>query len=84
MNLSIGIVHQKYRPFTKTTAKYSEEEAETLINNKIAVFEENFLKNKTIISKEIQKTTDEEALKFTVLYTLQGTIGEEKEFLLKN
>ena len=84
MKLPIGIVHQKYRPFTKTTAKYSEEEAETLINNKIAVFEENFLKNKTIISKEIQKTTDEEELKFTVLYTLQGTIGEEKEFLLKN
>ena len=84
MNLPIGIVHQKYRPFTKSLVDYSEAEAETLINNKIAVFEENFLKNKTIISKEIQKTTDEEELKFTVLYTLQGTIGEEKEFLLKN
>lgn len=84
MKLPVGIVHQRYRPIKKITTTYSEEEATKLLDQKVADFENNFLKDKKIISKEIQKSVTKDEVKYSILYILQGEIGKQQEFISKN
>lgn len=46
---------------------------------KISDYEENFLKDKKIISKETQFNLTGEEMKMVILYTLEGEIGVENK-----
>ena len=84
ITIPVGITHEVYRPFTKIIQSYDEIQAEENINNKISDYEENFLKNSKILLKETQKNTKENQMQVIILYTIEGPIGINKEFMAKN
>ena len=81
--MPIGITHQIYKPFKSQIVTYTNDEAEAEISQKIINYEDNFFKDKKIVSKEMQKSLDKNQMQITVLYTLEGEIGINKELMAK-
>lgn len=79
ITLPIGIRHEEYRPLKTEIINYTPDEAKAAIEKKISDYEENFLKDEKIISKETQFNLTGEEMKMVILYTLEGEIGVENK-----
>jgi similar to stage IV sporulation protein len=86
LQLPVGIVYGKYRSYTPSQAVYSLEEAQVLLETKIARYEKNFLdENATeIISKEAQYTAVPNGIKADIKYVLESNICKTEYIFAKN
>ncbi len=84
ITLPIALTQMHYKLTDTSVISYTEEEAEELLHKRIAKYEQNFLTDGvTVTDKSIRKTSDNDCITFTVTYTVEGEIGEEKSFFVK-
>ena len=82
--LPIGVVTRRVEETELAGRTFTPEELESDLNRKIFIYEKNFIGSDTkIISRSIEKQTDQNGMTFTVHYTLEGNIGVEKELMIK-
>ncbi len=84
LNLPISITTKKYYPIIYKNKNYTKEEAEKKINEKICIYEENFLKKSKIVNKNVNKEILENSVKISINYLLRGDITKEQQILIKN
>lgn len=82
--LPLGIKTNRYRYTADTIKNYTVEEANLLLNDKIALYERNFFKDVEILDRQIEYSESEDSVSCKVSYRLEGEIGEEYEILIKN
>lgn len=82
--LPLGIVHTTYTPFEYTEQSYSVEEAEKLLQQKLALHEKNFydLKGIEIKKRDISKKSGADKIEYEVKYELVGEIGTDYEIFV--
>lgn len=83
-NLPLGILYSRVTPISQTEVTYTQDEAVKEIEKKIFLYEKNFLSDKKILERTIQKNIGEEKVDYIVTYKLEGEIGRVQEFFLKN
>jgi similar to stage IV sporulation protein len=85
LTLPVGIVISEYNPYTIESISYTEEDAEAILNEKVSRYEQNFLNDGSvkIIDSKRQITLKDNVMTVTVIYTLEGNIGETQEILAK-
>lgn len=83
MTFPIGYVQKKYTVYEIRTVNYTEEQARAVLDEKIALYEKNFLSEVKIIERELQECFDGQKAEITIKYTLEGEIGEKKEIFAK-
>jgi similar to stage IV sporulation protein len=82
--LPVGVVSKHIEETELTGCPFTPEELEADLNRKIFIYEKNFIGTDTkVISRTIERHTDEAGMTFTVHYTLEGNIGVEKELMIK-
>ncbi|MFA5657931.1 MAG: sporulation protein YqfD [Oscillospiraceae bacterium] len=84
LKIPLGITHSSYSPFEMKSFSYSEDEARIKLEEKIQIYEQNFLSEKEIISKEINETVSSDSIIYSVKYLVEGEIGQVSELLVKN
>jgi similar to stage IV sporulation protein len=86
LELPIGIIYGENRAYKPSQAVYSKEEAQTLLDEKIARYERNFLdENDTvIISKKVKYEAVPNGIKATVKYVLESNICKTEYIFAKN
>lgn len=72
-----------YRLMSDSIVRRSEDEAEEMLNERMERYERNILTDCTITDREIKRTADEKGITFTVTYTIEGEIGEERMIFAK-
>lgn len=80
----ISKVEMHYRLIEPVAVMRTEQEAEQLIRERIARYEQNHLTDKTVIDKQIYKSSDGERVTITVEYTIEGEIGAEKPIFVEH
>lgn len=85
LTLPVGIVISEYNPYTIESITYTEEEAEAVLNEKVSLYEQNFLSYNSIevIDSKSQLMLKDNTMTITVTYILEGNIGETQEILAK-
>lgn len=84
LDLPVYRITGHYRILDSRSVTITEEQAEANIMGRIEKYEQNFLDGGAeILSRDIEKTRDNNGITFTVIYTLEGEIGEEKMILAK-
>lgn len=83
-NLPLGILYSRVTPISQTEVTYTQDEAVKEVEKKIFLYEKNFLSDKKILERTIQKNIGEEKVDYIVTYKLEGEIGRVQEFFLKN
>ena len=83
-NLPLGILYSRVTPISQTEVTYTQDEAVKEVEKKIFLYEKNFLSDKKILERAIQKNIGEEKVDYIVTYKLEGEIGRVQEFFLKN
>ena len=83
LKLPIGITHKQYTPYVNKTEVYTSDQAKELVQNKISIYEKNFLTGCKIIDKQIIDNSTNEKIVITVEYKVQGSITSDKEILVK-
>lgn len=81
--LPISFVREMVTETKLSKKEYKDSELEEKIMEKIYLYEQNFLSGKKILEREIVKEKNESALTYTVIYTLEGEIGEKREIFIK-
>lgn len=81
--IPIGIFRKRITETELTEKEYTDEELEERIMEKIYLYEKNFLSNEKILDRELSSEMTENALTYTVKYTLEGEIGEQREIFIK-
>lgn len=81
--LPLGISHGIYKPYYLKHYKYTKDEAKVKIGQQISIYEDNFLKDCNIISKEIEEIETNEKIIYNVKYVLEGDIANTNEILTK-
>lgn len=81
--IPIGIVTEEHTETDLKEKIYSEEELAELLNGKIYLYEQNFLSDKTIISRTITEERSENGITYHVAYKLEGELGEPMEVFIK-
>lgn len=81
--LPIGISKKSYDKYYFQKVKLSKKEVKSKLMKKIQLYEENFLKDKKILNKELKIKETKKGLTITVNYKLNGNIAVEKELLTK-
>ncbi len=84
LKLPIGITHKKYSPYISKKEIYTPDQAKQIVQNKMLIYEENFLKNCEIINKDIKEEVTDKYVSYKITYTVQGDITKESEILMKN
>ena len=83
MKLPIGITYKKYTPYETKKITYTKNEAKNLLNEKIDIYEVNFLNKCEIIDKDIKYEVNDKCIKVEVTYKIRGNIAEESKILIK-
>ena len=79
--LPVGIITERRRETALTARRYTPEEQQDILMQKIFIYEKNFLSGDTeIIRREIPEAEGDTV---TVRYTLSGEIGQPREILAK-
>lgn len=81
--LPVGIVRENLTETGLSVKEYSDEELEEIIMEKIYLYEKNFLSGGEILEREITCEKNESSLTYTVKYTIEGEIGEQREIFIK-
>lgn len=81
--IPISIVRENLTETKLSVKEYNDAELEELIMEKIYLYEKNFLADKEIMEREITSEKNGDALTYTVRYTLEGEIGEQREIFIK-
>lgn len=81
--LPISIVCERVTETELSIREYADAELEELIMEKIYLYEKNFLGSEKIMEREITSEKSESSLTYTVKYTLEGVIGEQREIFIK-
>lgn len=81
----IGIIYSEYRPYNVKQVEYTEEQVKGILNDKINMYESNFLNKDDIkiISKEAEYIKINGGIKVIVRYSIEGNIGICKEIMVK-
>ena len=82
-NLPFGIATKTYDKYTYESIVRNEDEAISTCKKRIENYENNILKDKTIITKSEKMKKSKEGITITVTYKLNGEIGEIKEIFKK-
>lgn len=83
-NLPLGVLYSRITPISRTEVIYTQEEALKEVEKKVFLYEKNFLSDKKILERTIQKNITQEKADYIVTYKLEGEIGRVQEFFLKN
>lgn len=85
LELPIGAINAKIKPYTVDEVHYTPEQAKLLLEDKIELYEKNFLENDeiTVVGKETEYSESDEKMLVTVKYTLESDIGVTQEILAK-
>ncbi len=85
MQLPVGMIYSHYKPYTINDVEYDTEQARAMLNEKIKLYEYNFLSGEdtTVVDKNVEFTEMNNSLKVTVKYTVEGNIGISKEIMVK-
>lgn len=81
--LPLGIVAKNITETEYTESVFSKEELDLRIQEKIFLYEKNFLSEVKILDREIVTEQKENSLTYTVKYTIEGEIGIQKEIFIK-
>lgn len=82
--LPVGIIRENITETELAGKRLSQEQLEAELNEKIFLYEKNFIGSDTkIISRTIDRSENESGISLTVHYKLEGDIGTEKPLLLK-
>lgn len=77
-SLPIGIITEKYDFYTENTKTETEDEACRNAELQIMLYEKNFLSDKKVTDRKLEKQIFEDRVEYSTEYTLQGKIGQEK------
>ncbi len=83
IKLPIGVSKKSYDKYYFEKVKLTKAQAKARIKKKIKLYEKNFLKDKTILSKKTKTKVTKKGVKITVNYKLNGNIAIQKELLTK-
>lgn len=82
--LPVSIIREYNSETAAETVVLTPEELEAELNQRIFIYEKNFIpENTKIIERSISKEETASGITLTVDYTLEGNIGVEKELLVK-
>ena len=81
--LPININKNKIYEIKTTEKTYTPDEARAIIEEKIFIYEKNFLSGSEILESTIEYSQNENGLECTVEYTLEGEIGIQKDIWAK-
>jgi len=81
----IGIISAEYKPYDIVPVSYSPEQAKTILEDKISLYERNFFDGEdvTVVDKEVFFSEDSGEAKAVVMYTLESDIGVTREIMAK-
>ncbi len=81
----IGIINAEYKPYDIVPVTYSPEQAKTILEDKISLYEHNFFdgEDMTVVDKEVFFSEDSGEAKAVVMYTLESDIGVTREIMAK-
>lgn len=81
----IGIISAEYKPYDIVPVTYSPEQAKTILEDKISLYERNFFDGEdvTVVDKEVFFSEDSGEAKAVVMYTLESDIGVTREIMAK-
>ncbi len=82
-SLPVGIEIEHFTETEPAVRDYTEQELEEKIMEKVYLYEKNFLGEVSILSRETEKTVTDDSVCYTVSYTLEGDIGEQREIFIK-
>lgn len=82
--IPMGIVHHKYFPYDTVETFYTKEQAIEKLKEQMQLYEKNFFSEYTIVNTEIQENETDGNISYTVLYTLEGEIGNTSEIIIQN
>lgn len=85
LELPIGLIEAEIKPYTVDDVEYSAEQTKLLLEEKIKLYEKNFLQNEeiTVISKEVDFKEQGDKMTVNVKYCLESDIGIEQQIFIK-
>lgn len=85
ISFPVGIVTAEYKPYEICPVTYSSEQARALLEEKIKLYEYNFLDGDdiTVVDKEVFFSEDRSEATAVVKYTLESDIGVTQEIMAK-
>lgn len=84
VKLPMGIIHHRYFPYDTVETFYSREQSAEKLKEQMQSYEKNYFSEFTIINTEIQENETPGNLTYSVLYTLEGEIGNTSEIVTEN
>jgi hypothetical protein len=81
--LPISITKNTITEQIYTEKNYTDEEAKKLIDEKIFIYEKNFLENKKILNRDIKHYVDNNELHTDVIYSIEADIGIKSDIFIK-
>lgn len=81
--LPISITKNTITEQIYTEKDYTDEEAKKLIDEKIFIYEKNFLENKKILNRDIKHYVDNNELHADVIYSIEADIGIKSDIFIK-
>lgn len=82
--LPVGIYCESFYPYQTHLTALSPEEAAADLQEQMQRYEDNFLTQTEILSREKTVTETDTGLEWTVCYTLQGEIGVQQEVFVRD
>ncbi len=85
LEMPIGFIETEIKPYTVDEVEYSTEQSKLLLEEKIKLYEKNFLQNEeiTVISKEVDFNEQVDKMTVNVKYCLESDIGVEQQIFIK-
>ena len=84
MTLPIAVRTEEINEMKLSEVKYTDEELEKQLMEKIYLYEKNFLPDVRIISRKIKKNKSDTALTYQVSYCLEGEIGRQSDIFVND
>lgn len=81
--LPLGVSNCSYKPYYTKHIKYTQEEAKLKTEQKMSIYEDDFLNDCEIISKDIEEIQTDEKVIYKVTYLIEGNIANTNEILTK-
>ncbi len=82
--LPIGIYSENFFEYERHLTALTPEEAAANLEEQVQRYEENFLSETKILSREKSIITSETGLEWTICYTLEGEIGTQQEVFVRD
>ncbi|MBP1560976.1 MAG: sporulation protein YqfD [Oscillospiraceae bacterium] len=85
LQLPMGIITSEYRCYSTEQVSYSPEQAKEILEEKIKLYEHNFLSDEgtAIVDKEVYFSENAEGMTAVIRYTLESNIGITQEIMAK-